>query len=144
VQVDLIKPILKPPGSQRLKPTRDKLLSRFAFNLNLRRYNLEQVSFAAQSAVDTVQQVQAMAGAAKQLKTQFKSKEFNLDAIDRLNDEMADLMDYSNEIQVGASQILPATSSTRVVNPRPWVEWHPMTWLLTRCEPSFLELNGIL
>ena len=29
------------------------------------------------------------------------SKEFNIDAIDKLNDEMADLMDYSNEIQAG-------------------------------------------
>ena len=40
-----------------------------------------------------------MKAAATELKTQFKSKEFNIDAIDRLNDEMADLMDYSNEIQ---------------------------------------------
>mmetsp|Transcript_18591 Transcript_18591/g.46248 ORF Transcript_18591/g.46248 Transcript_18591/m.46248 type:complete len:229 (+) Transcript_18591:110-796(+) len=62
-------------------------------------FNLEQVSFAAQSAKDTVQQVQAMQSASKEMKTQFKSKEFNIDAIDRLNDEMADLMDYSNEIQ---------------------------------------------
>jgi hypothetical protein len=50
-------------------------------------------------ALDTVVQVQAMTAASKELKTQFKSKEFNIDAIDALNDEMADLMDYSNEIQ---------------------------------------------
>lgn len=62
-------------------------------------FNLEQVSFAAQSAKDTAVQVQAMQAASKELKTQFKSKEFNVDAIDALNDEMADLMDYSNDIQ---------------------------------------------
>lgn len=62
-------------------------------------FNLEQVSFAAQSAKDTAVQVQAMQAASKELKTQFKSKEFNIDVIDALNDEMADLMDYSNEIQ---------------------------------------------
>ena len=62
-------------------------------------FNVEQVSFAAQSAKDTVVQVQAMKAASKELKTQFKSKEFNIDAIDALNDEMAELMDYSAEIQ---------------------------------------------
>jgi len=62
-------------------------------------FNVEQVNFAAQSAQDTVQQVHAMKAAASELKTQFKSKEFNIDAIDALQDEMADLMDYSNEIQ---------------------------------------------
>lgn len=37
-------------------------------------FNLEQVSFAAQSAKDTAVQVQAMQAASKELKTQFKSK----------------------------------------------------------------------
>uniref|UniRef100_A0A7S0XDS1 Charged multivesicular body protein 5 n=1 Tax=Mantoniella antarctica TaxID=81844 RepID=A0A7S0XDS1_9CHLO len=72
-------------------------------------FNLEQVSFAAQSAKDTVVQVQAMQAASKELKTQFKSKTFNIDAIDALNDEMADLMDYSADIQetLGRSYNVP-------------------------------------
>jgi len=37
VQVDPIKPTLKAPGTKRLKLKCDKLLSRFAFNFNLRR-----------------------------------------------------------------------------------------------------------
>jgi hypothetical protein len=37
-QVDPIKPALKAPGTERLKPKCDKPLSKFAFNLNLRRY----------------------------------------------------------------------------------------------------------
>ena len=41
MQVDPIKPTLKAPGTQRLKLKYDKLLSSFAFNFNLRRYNTE-------------------------------------------------------------------------------------------------------
>ena len=33
-----MKPTLKAPGAKRLKLEPDKLLSKFAFNLNLRRY----------------------------------------------------------------------------------------------------------
>jgi hypothetical protein len=39
VQVDPIKPRLKAPGHTRLKLKCDELLSNFAFNFNLRRYN---------------------------------------------------------------------------------------------------------
>ena len=38
VQVDPIKPTLKPPGTKRLKLKCDVLLSTFAFKFNLRRY----------------------------------------------------------------------------------------------------------
>ena len=39
MQVDPIKPTLKAPGTQRLKLIYNNLLSSFAFNFNLRRYN---------------------------------------------------------------------------------------------------------
>jgi hypothetical protein len=39
VQVDPIKPTLKAPGTKRLKLKHDKLLSSFAVNFNLRRYD---------------------------------------------------------------------------------------------------------
>jgi len=39
VQVDPIKPKLKPPGTKRLKLKYDELLSTFAFKFNLRRYS---------------------------------------------------------------------------------------------------------
>jgi hypothetical protein len=42
VQVDPIKPTLKPPGTKRLKLEFDVLLSNFAFKLNLRRYTKVQ------------------------------------------------------------------------------------------------------
>jgi hypothetical protein len=38
VQVDPIKPTLKPPGTKRLKLKNDATPSKFAFNFNLRRY----------------------------------------------------------------------------------------------------------
>jgi hypothetical protein len=40
VQVDPIKPKLKPPGTKRLKHKHDEPLSSFAFKFNLRRYNV--------------------------------------------------------------------------------------------------------
>jgi hypothetical protein len=39
VQVEPIRPTLQAPGTKRLKPKHDKLLSSFAFNVNLRRYS---------------------------------------------------------------------------------------------------------
>ena len=39
VQVDPIKPTLKPPGAEPLKPKCDGRLSNFAFNFNLRHYS---------------------------------------------------------------------------------------------------------
>ena len=38
VEVDAINPMLKPPGTQRLKLKHDEVPSNFAFNFNLRRY----------------------------------------------------------------------------------------------------------
>jgi len=72
-------------------------------------FNVEQISFAAQSAKDTAVQVSAMQASAKELKAQFKSKAFDVDKIDALNDEMADLMDQSKEIQdvLGRSYDVP-------------------------------------
>jgi hypothetical protein len=40
VQVDPIKPKLKPPGTKRLKLNCDEPLSSFAFKFNLRRYTV--------------------------------------------------------------------------------------------------------
>ena len=43
VQVDPIKPAFKPPGTKRLKLIYDGPVSNVAFNINLRRYNPEQL-----------------------------------------------------------------------------------------------------
>jgi len=43
VQVETIRPMLKAPGTKRLKQKYDEPLSAFAFNANLRRYSTEDV-----------------------------------------------------------------------------------------------------
>jgi hypothetical protein len=48
VQVESIKPVLIPPGIKRLKLAYDKLVSNFAFNANLRRYNAVAEARAAE------------------------------------------------------------------------------------------------
>jgi hypothetical protein len=42
VQVEPIKPTSKAPGIKRLKPQHEKLLSKFAFNFNLRHYSMDR------------------------------------------------------------------------------------------------------
>ena len=50
MQVDPIKPKLKPPGTKRLKLEYDGLLSNFGFKFNLRRYNLAQAQMRSPNA----------------------------------------------------------------------------------------------
>ena len=44
VQVEPMKSMVKAPGTKRLKLKYDKLLSKFAFNFNLRRYNTTMIA----------------------------------------------------------------------------------------------------
>ena len=71
--------------------------------------NVEQVAFASENAKDTVETVRAMQSASKELKTTFKAKEFDLEKIDALNDDMADLLALGEEIQetLGRSYNVP-------------------------------------
>lgn len=61
-------------------------------------FNLDQVAFTTESVKDTVTTVQAMKGAHKELKTAMKQKEFNIDKIEKMQDDMADLMDMQTDI----------------------------------------------
>jgi len=61
-------------------------------------FNLENASFTTQAMKDSVTQVQAMQAANKELKKAFKAKELDINAIEKLQDEMADMQDLSNEI----------------------------------------------
>ena len=54
--------------------------------------NMEQTAFAVQNMQDNVAQVRAMKAANKDLKGAFKSKELNIDNIEKMNDDMADMM----------------------------------------------------
>jgi len=66
VQVEPMKPMLKGSGNKRLKLNYEQLLSNFAFNFNLRRYNAgTQIRAAAAGAVEAV--VAAMVGRCRAL-----------------------------------------------------------------------------
>jgi len=62
-------------------------------------FNLEQTAFTAESMKSNVDTVVAMKSAAKDMKKQMKSKHLDIDRIDKMTDDMADLMEASNEIQ---------------------------------------------
>ena len=72
-------------------------------------YNVDSVAFATENAKATVDTVRAMKAASKELKTQFKQKEFDIDKIDSLNDQMADLLEDNEEVQevLGQSYATP-------------------------------------
>ena len=55
MQVEPIKPVLKAPGTKRLKLKYDELFSSFAFNFNLRRYTEGDilVFLTGQEEIDT-------------------------------------------------------------------------------------------
>lgn len=60
-------------------------------------FNLDQVSFASAGLNDAQQTMAAMKEANKNLKGQMKT--MKLSDLDNLQDDMADLMDYSNDVQ---------------------------------------------
>jgi len=63
VQVDPIKPKLKPPGTKRLKLKTDVVLSSSAFKLNLRRYNKVNLGTGAVLVLVAAQSWMMRAGA---------------------------------------------------------------------------------
>lgn len=70
-------------------------------------FNMEQTSFATENLKNTATTISAMKSANKQLKKQYKK--VNIDKIEKMQDEMEDLLDQANEIQeaLGRSYNLP-------------------------------------
>eukprot|EP01026_Neomeris_dumetosa_P048684 TRINITY_DN42200_c0_g1_i6.p2 TRINITY_DN42200_c0_g1~~TRINITY_DN42200_c0_g1_i6.p2 ORF type:complete len:220 (-),score=57.39 TRINITY_DN42200_c0_g1_i6:285-944(-) len=62
-------------------------------------FSIESVAFTAQQAKDSVETVQALKQATKDVKQALGHKELDISKIDELNDEMADLMDINQDIQ---------------------------------------------
>lgn len=62
-------------------------------------FNVEQTAFVMENVQDSVQTVQALKAASKEMRTAFKASELNISGIERLQDDMADLMDMHNDIQ---------------------------------------------
>lgn len=62
-------------------------------------YNMEQTRFSVESVKDTVTTVQALTHASKEMRTMMKqNKELDLNFIDKLQDDLADMSDLTNEI----------------------------------------------
>jgi len=60
-------------------------------------FNIDQVSFAQESLTETANTVSAMKDANKSLKKQFKS--ININQVEDMQDDMADLLEQAEEIQ---------------------------------------------
>mmetsp|Transcript_28678 Transcript_28678/g.39613 ORF Transcript_28678/g.39613 Transcript_28678/m.39613 type:complete len:234 (-) Transcript_28678:233-934(-) len=73
-------------------------------NLYNQQFNVDQTAFTMENMKDTATTVQAMKAASKQLKTAFKSPDLDVDSIYDMQDDMADLMDQSNEINEALAQ----------------------------------------
>ncbi|KAJ3415180.1 hypothetical protein HDV05_005460 [Chytridiales sp. JEL 0842] len=70
-------------------------------------FNIEQASMTTENLKNTLVTVEAMKTANKEMKTQYKK--INLDKIEKIQDEMEDLLEQANEIQetLGRSYGLP-------------------------------------
>lgn len=62
-------------------------------------FNVEQTSFAMTSMQDTQHMVSAMKAAGKEMKTFMKDNNLKIENIEKLHDDMSDMLDYHQEIQ---------------------------------------------
>ncbi|GAX77797.1 hypothetical protein CEUSTIGMA_g5240.t1 [Chlamydomonas eustigma] len=73
-------------------------------------FNVDQTKFTVDTVKDTVSTVQALAAASKEMKTVMKkNKELDINYIDKIQDEMFDMMDMTREINeaMGRSYDVP-------------------------------------
>ncbi|PSC76394.1 charged multivesicular body 5-like isoform B [Micractinium conductrix] len=62
-------------------------------------FNVEQTTFMMTSMQDTVHTVQAMKAAGKEMKGFMKTNDLKIENIEKLHDDMSDMLDYHQEIQ---------------------------------------------
>merc|ERR1712127_1109116 len=98
------------PAKEHLKQRAMKVLQQKRMYENQRdqlynqQFNLDQVAFTTQNLKDTTVQVQAMTAANKEIQRQFKTnKNLDISAIEKMQDEMQDLIEDSNYIQEALS-----------------------------------------
>ncbi|KAL1132593.1 hypothetical protein AAG570_010545 [Ranatra chinensis] len=84
-----------------------KMYEQQAGNLRQQAFNMEQANFAVQSMKDTQSTVVAMKAGMKNMKQEFKK--INIDEIEDLQDNMADMLELNDEIQetLGRSYGMP-------------------------------------
>ncbi|EGG16447.1 SNF7 family protein [Cavenderia fasciculata] len=79
-----------------------KMYERQREQLMTQQFNMEQTKFVTQNMQDTITTVAAMKQGAKAMKQQFKH--LDIDDIDNLQDDMQDMVDFSNEVQESLSR----------------------------------------
>ena len=108
-----LKKTRSPAQQQQIKRKMQQLLQQKALyvrqedTLRNQQYNLSSVAFAIDSMKDTAQTVEAMQLAQRTMAGQMKS--FNIDHIDDLQDQLADLMQDADEVSaaLGRSYFVP-------------------------------------
>lgn len=65
-------------------------------------FNMEQAAFTTENLKNTIVTVDAMKTGVKEMKQQYKK--INIDKIDKIQDEMEDMLDQANEIQEALSR----------------------------------------
>ncbi|ETW08927.1 hypothetical protein H310_01410 [Aphanomyces invadans] len=86
---------IKQRALQTLK--RKKMYEQQRDSMAAQSFNIEQASFAIETAKDSLDTVSAMKAAATQLKAE--TKKFNFTELENVQDDMADMMEDMNEIQ---------------------------------------------
>merc|ERR1711993_229896 len=76
-------------------------------NMRNQAFNMEQTNYATQSLKDTKTTVNAMKMGVKEMKKEFKN--INIDQIEDLQDDLADMLEDANEVQdvLGRSYGMP-------------------------------------
>jgi len=84
-----------------------KMYEQQAGNLRQQAFNMEQANFAVQSMKDTQSTVAAMKVGVKSMQKEFKK--INIDQIEDIQDEMADMLELNDEVQeaLGRSYGMP-------------------------------------
>ncbi|ROT70451.1 charged multivesicular body protein 5 [Penaeus vannamei] len=74
-----------------------KMYEQQSTNLRNQSFNMEQANYATQTLKDTKTTVQAMKLGVKQMKKEYKN--INIDEIEDLQDDMADMLEQADEVQ---------------------------------------------
>jgi len=75
---------------------RKKMYEQQRDQLQAQIFNMDQTTFAIETAKDTMNTVEAMKGAHKAMKKEYKN--INIDKIEDLTDDLADMMEDMNEV----------------------------------------------
>lgn len=94
-------------------------------------FNMEQAAFTTENLKNTIVTVDAMKTGVKEMKQQYKK--INIDKIDKIQDEMEDMLDQANEIQEALSRTygLPEDIDEADLEAGRSLVWVFLIWIMT-------------